>query len=207
MSPDQIKELYDRLASVLARRPAFARMDGHARVVNQAGLACAVEVDRHLLRADQGAAEGGGGSAPDPDQLMRASLGASVAIGCRIWAARLGIPIDAIELELATDADARGPLGVPADVPIGWSHVRLDAKITSPAPDDAVLRVFETAVRLSPMLANLGPAVRRSHRLTIVRSPLRSSVPSRAAETERSVPSNGTPWEANSNSHRKGNEP
>jgi len=188
MSPNHLKELYDRLASVLARRPAFARLDGHARVVNQAGLACAVEVDRHVLRADQGAAEGGSGTAPDPDQLMRASLGASVAMGCRIWAARLGVPIDDIELELATDADARGPLGVPTDVPIGWSHLRLDAKISSPAPDEAVRRVFEMAVRLSPMLANLGPGVRRSHRLSIVR------VPPPAGETERSVPSNGTPW-------------
>ena len=205
MSPNHLKELYDRLASVLARRPAFARLDGHARVVNQAGLACAVEVDRHVLRADQCAAEGGGGSAPDPDQLMRASLGASVVIGCRIWAARLGVPIDGIELELMTDADARGPLGVAANVPIGWSHVRLDARITSAATEDALRRVFETAVRLSPMLANLGPEVRRSHRLTIVRAP----VPSPTAATERSVPSNGTP-ERRTATHKhstKGTEP
>jgi uncharacterized OsmC-like protein len=186
MTANHIKELYDRLASVLARRPAFARIDGHARVVNPAGLACAVEVDRHTLRADQCTAEGGGSTAPDPDQLMRASLGASLAIGCRIWAARLGVPIDAVELELMTGADARGALGVSADVPIGWSQVRLDVKITSPAPEDAVRRIFDTAVRLDPMLANLGPGVRRSCRLSIIR-----------AETERSVPSNGTPQEAN----------
>jgi uncharacterized OsmC-like protein len=189
MTPNHIKELYDRLASVLARRPAFARLDGHARVVNAAGLACAVEVDRHVLRADQCAAEGGGSSAPDPDQLMRASLGASIAIGCRIWAARLSVPIDAIELELVTDADARGALGVSADVPIGWSRVRVDVKITSPAPDDDVRRVFETAVRLNPMLANFGPQVRCSHRLSVVPPRFRSP----AAATERSVPSNGTP--------------
>jgi uncharacterized OsmC-like protein len=199
MTPNHIKELYDRLASVLARRPAFARVDGHARVVNDAGLACAVEVDRHVLRADQGAAEGGGSTAPDPEQLMRASLGASVAIGCRIWAARLGVPIDAVELELMTDSDARGALGVSADVPIGWSQVRFNVRITSSAPEDAVRRVFDTAVRLNPMLANLGSGVRRSYRLSIVGV---------RAEAERSVPSNGTPWEANRNVHpEKGKEP
>jgi uncharacterized OsmC-like protein len=185
MTPHHIKAFYDRLASVLARRPAFARLEGHARVVNQSGFLCAVEVDRHRLRADQAAAEGGGGSAPDPDQLMRASLGASVSIGCRTWAARLRVPIDVVEIELATCSDARGALGVSADVPVGWSQVRLDVKITSAAPEEDVRRVFDAAVRLSPMLANLGPAVRQSHRLSIVRSA--------APETERAVPSNGTP--------------
>jgi len=58
---------------------------------------------------------------------------------------------------------------VSEDVAVGWQQVRFDVRVTSAAPEDDVRRVVATADRLSPMLANLAPAVRRLHHLTIVR--------------------------------------
>jgi uncharacterized OsmC-like protein len=182
MSPAEIKELLDRRASALARRPALAQMNGHARVRLAAGLACDVELEARAVRVDLPAPEAGADTGPDPGQLMRASLGASLAMGCRIWGARLGVPIEAIEIELTCEADARGPLGVSSEATVGWSRLRFDVKVTSAEPDEAIRRVVDTARRLSPMLANLAPAVEQVHRLTIARP-----------ETERPVPSDVTP--------------
>jgi uncharacterized OsmC-like protein len=195
VNPGALKELFDRWASAMARHPAFARGSGHARVRLDVGLGCDVELEGHTLRVDQPTAEGGGATGPDPGQLLRASLGASLAMGCRIWGARLGVAIEAIEVELTCDYDARGPLGVAAEVPVGWSQIRFDVTVTTEAPDEDVRRVVERAGRLSPMLANLAPAVRRVERLTIVRP----EVPAVPAARERAVPSEVTPWFSKSN--------
>lgn len=170
MNSSDIKELYDRKARAMTRRPAFGRGAAQAQVRMGAGFACAVEHPGRTLLVDQPASEGGDETGPHPGQLMRASLGACLAMGYRIWGARLGVPIDAVEVELTCEYDARGQLGVAEDIAVGWQCVRFDVKVTSDAPEGAVRRIVETADRLSPMLANLAPSVRRIHQLAVIRS-------------------------------------
>lgn len=164
-----LKALLDRKARAMTRRPAFGRGSGQARIRLGADLRCDVEHDHWKLLMDQPASEGGGGAGPPPDELMRASLGASLAMGYRIWGARMGVAIDAVEVELTCDYDARGQLGVSDEVAIGWQQVRFDVIITSAAPEEAVREVVATADRRNPMLANLSAAVRRVHHVSIVR--------------------------------------
>jgi uncharacterized OsmC-like protein len=163
-----MKELYDRKARAMQRRPAFGRGSGYARAYLVDGLTCDVELEDRTLRADQPAGEGGAGSGPHPGQLMRASLGACLAMGYRMWAARLDVPMDGVEVQVQAEFDARGQNGVADDVAIGWQRVRFDVVVASAAPEADVRRVVETADRLSPMLANLDPRIERSFRLTVV---------------------------------------
>lgn len=176
----ELKALFERKARVMARRPAFGRGSAQARISLGDGLACDVEHSDRTLLVDQPASEGGGGAGPPPDQLMRAAIGASLAMGYRLWGAHLGVAIDAVELEMTCEYDLRGQLGVADDVAAGWQSVRFDVTIASDAPEEAVRRVVETADRLSPMLANLALSVRRVHHLAIVRAAARA--------TERTVP-------------------
>lgn len=169
MNTAEIKELYSRKASAMTRRPVFARGHGQARIRLGEGLACDVEHEDRFVRVDQPASEGGAGTGPHPGQLMRASLGACLAMGYRMWGARLDVAIDGVEVEMTCEYDARGQMGLSPDIAIGWEQVRFDVKITSAEPEEAVQRVVETADRLSPMLANLSSSVRRVHLLTIVR--------------------------------------
>jgi len=169
MNAAQIRELYRRKSSAMTRRPAFARGNGQARIRLVEGLACDVEHEDRTVRVDQPASEGGGGTGPHPGQLMRASLGACLAMGYRMWGARLDVAIDKVEVEMTCEYDARGQMGLSPDVAIGWEQVLFDVRITSAAPDESIRWVVDTADRLSPMLANLSSSVRRTHRLTIVR--------------------------------------
>jgi uncharacterized OsmC-like protein len=180
-----LKALFERKTRALARRPTFGRGTGQARIRLGAGLACDVEHEDHKLLVDQPASEGGGAAGPPPDDLMRASIGASLAMGYRLWGARLDVAIEAVEVEMTCEYDLRGQLGVADDVAAGWQTVRFDVTITSDGPEESVRRVVETADRLSPMLANLAPSVRRVHHLSIVRRRLRA--------TERTVPREVTP--------------
>jgi uncharacterized OsmC-like protein len=167
VTPRAIKELHDRKTRALARRPTFAAATGQAHVVLAAGFVCAIEDEDRRLEADLPLADGGDATGPSPDQLMRAGLGAALAIGYRLWAARLEIPLASVAVDVSCDHDARGALGI-AGVAIGWQRLRVDVTIASPAPDGDVRRVVATADRLSAALANLA-AVARTHHLTIVK--------------------------------------
>jgi uncharacterized OsmC-like protein len=164
----EIKELYERKARAMQRRPAFGRGSGYARAYLVDGLTCDVELEDRTLRVDQPLGEGGGGGAPHPGQLMRASLGACLAMGYRLWAARLDVPIEGVEVQVQAEFDARGQAGVADDVPVGWQRLRFDVTVESAAAEADVRRVVETADRLSPMLANIDARVERAFRLTVV---------------------------------------
>jgi uncharacterized OsmC-like protein len=168
MKPAEIKAIFERRASAMARRPDLARGNGHSRVSLAGGFRCEVEHEDGRGVVDQPAALGGG-AGPDPEQLMRASLAASLAMGYRLWGARLGVPIDAVIVEVSCEYDARGQLGVSNDVSVGWLRARFDVTITSPAPEDDIRRVVAIADARSPMLANLSAGVSRTHDLTVVR--------------------------------------
>ena len=170
MSPAALKDLFDRTATAMARHHEMGRSSGHTRVrMAPAGLACEVEHEDRTQRVDLPAADGGDGSAPHPGQLMRASLGACLSMGYRLWAARLEVPIEAVELEITCDYDARGQMGVSDDVPVGWREIRIHVTVTSDAPHEEIERVVQTTHRLSPMLANLSSAIRQTHHLVVQR--------------------------------------
>jgi uncharacterized OsmC-like protein len=169
MTPAALKDLLERRLRALRRRPSFGRSWEAARVHLPPEGACEVRDGAAVLAVDLAPDEGGAGGAPRPGELMRASLGASLALGYRLWAARLGVAIGAIDIDVACEYDTRGQLDAAEALPAGWQRVVLDVRIASDAPEADVHRVVETADRMSPMLGNLSPAVARVHRLTVVR--------------------------------------
>ena len=167
MTSAGLKDLYERKRRAMLRRPSFARTSGQAHVRLRNAFWCEVEEATWRTRIDQSVEDGGGGTAPHPGQMMRAALVACLAMGYRIWAARLDVELDQIEVDVLCETDVRGQMGL-ADVPVGWQRIVVDVCIASRASDADVGRVVETADRLSPLLANLSPAIERIHHLRIV---------------------------------------
>jgi uncharacterized OsmC-like protein len=171
---DGLKDLYERKARAMIRRPSFALGRGNARIRTDAALGCRVddEGDRTLV-VDLPAQDGGTGAGLHPGHLMRASIGAGMVIGYRLWAARLDVPIDDVDLELVCEYDARGEMGLAPgpEIAIGWQRITFNLTVTSRQPEAEIRRLVETANRLNPMLANLSPAIKRIHRLMIIRPP------------------------------------
>jgi hypothetical protein len=143
----ELKALSLRKADAMARHPGFARASAqaHARVGD--GFAHDLTQDAH--------------------ELMGASLAADLAMGYRLWAARLDVAIECVDVDVVVEWDARGQMGLDCGAAIGWDRVLFDVTIASAAAEADVRRVVETADRLSPLLANLAPAIRRIHRLTL----------------------------------------
>ncbi len=55
------------------------------------------------------------------------------------------MPIDRLEVEIQTDYDRRGELGVDPAIPPGYTQVRYIVTVASPAPEADVFRMLDTA--------------------------------------------------------------
>jgi len=138
-----------------------------ARIVN--GLACEVESDDWRFTVDMPKGMGGGQSAPDPGVFGRGTLASCLAIGYGIWFARMDIPVEAIEVEVAADTDGRGILGSVEGLPPGNSRFSYRVKITSEAPEAAIREAVERADSLSPWLYNFSHPFQIERDIAIIR--------------------------------------
>ncbi len=156
--PATIREIAERSARTLALNPSRGHLTGVSRARIVDGLRCEIEEGPWKLEADMPAKAGGEDTAPTPGMLGRGALASCLAIGITSWAARLGIPIDALEVEVQADFDARGELGVGEDIAPGYGQVRYLVSIDSPASKQALAELLETAERHSPYLDVFGRA-------------------------------------------------
>jgi uncharacterized OsmC-like protein len=158
MTHDTLRVAFERTERALTLRPSLGLGTGVSRTRLREGLACEIEDGRWRLTADMPPQVGGGGLAPTPGVLGRAALGSCLAITYKLWAAKLGVPIGAIEVEVQADYDDGALFGV-SDAEPGYSEVRYAVTIESDAPDADVQRVLDDADAHSPYL----DVFRRAH--------------------------------------------
>ena len=149
-SPEQIRITLERKAQEIALQPSAGQGTATTRVTLKPGLECDIEEGTWKLTAGISDKSGGSNAGPNPGILGRGALGSCLAIGYGMWAARLGVPIDALEVEVQADYDSRGELGIADDVWPGYVQVRYRVIVTSPAPESAVQRALDIADKYSP---------------------------------------------------------
>jgi uncharacterized OsmC-like protein len=163
MPAHTIRSAIERNVKAIELRPGIARNTAVTRVQLRDGLACTIEEGPWRLVAGMAEKFGGTGEGPTPGVFGRAALGSCLAVGYAMWAARLGIQVDALEIELQADYDARGELGLSDDVRPGYSQIRYVVHVSSPASEAEILRWLDTADRYSSWrdnIANPVPLVR-----------------------------------------------
>jgi uncharacterized OsmC-like protein len=161
-----IREIAERTVQMLAAKPTRGHLTRATKARLVDGLRCEIEEGPWRFAADLPRKVGGDDSAPTPGALGRGALASCLTIGIASWAARLGVPLDAVEVEVEADFDARGELGMDG-VPPGYQEVRYLVAIVSPAPKDELERLLAIAERASPYLDIFGRpmALRRTLRL------------------------------------------
>jgi uncharacterized OsmC-like protein len=162
-----IKTALERNVAAVTRRPSVGQGTAVTRVSLGDDLRCEIADGTWSLTAGMTPKYGGDGSAPNPGVLGRAAFGACLAIGYGMWAARLGVPITSLDVEVHADYDVRGELGVTDTVRPGYLEIRYIVSVTSDASEAEVLRVLDTAERHSSWLDIVANpvAVRREVRL------------------------------------------
>ena len=122
-----ISEAVASASAHLTEHPDEARYrDSVARARIDEGLAVLVGDPGGLeIRTDMPRAIGGNESAPSPGWLFRAAIASCVASLVGIRAAVLQIPLDAVEVEVDSESDDRGILGLDKAIPAGPLSLRI----------------------------------------------------------------------------------
>ena len=104
--------------------PATARVESALRIT-------VTGPNGESIATDMPSAVGGAGSAPSPGWLYRAALAACVLSLATMRAAQLGVARFKCEVDVDSESDDRGILGVDPDVPAGPLSIRIGFRMSA----------------------------------------------------------------------------
>jgi uncharacterized OsmC-like protein len=147
-----IKQVHDRAIQALKLKPSIGRGTSvtTSRLVD--GLACDITRGDWKLRADLSPAEGGDGSGPSPSVYGEGALAACLTMGLAIAAARRGIEIVELSVEVAADWDIQGMYGLGDNIPPGYTKLRIAVDLDSGASPAEAEKLLADVVRNSPWM-------------------------------------------------------
>ena len=148
----RIRSAMTRLEGAVERRPDFGHSISTSSTTLVEGVRCVSEEGEHRIETDLSPALGGQAGGPTPSALLRAALGSCLAIGYRLRAARHGVPIDGVRVDVETTSAIGGMLDPASAYPPGFIEIRYHVEIASPAPAGLVERLIDEGDRLSPVL-------------------------------------------------------
>jgi len=151
-----IREVVERNIEVLALRPSRGHLTRITKARLLDGVRCEIEEGAWRFSADLPTKAGGDDTAPTPGALGRGALASCLAMSIAIWAARMEVAITSLEVEVQADFDARGELGMGVGVAPGYSQVRYEVSIESPAARHQIDMLLGLAERHSPYLDVFG---------------------------------------------------
>jgi uncharacterized OsmC-like protein len=149
---ERIKTGVERSVKALTLKPSLGRGTGHSTVTVKDGLTCEVVEGPWRFVVDMPTSVGGAEAGPTPGVYGRGALGSCLAIGYMMRAARLGIPIEALTVDVEADYDDGALFGTTDDVPPGYTQVRYTVTVESSAPEVDIVRMLDEADALSPYL-------------------------------------------------------
>jgi uncharacterized OsmC-like protein len=138
----EVKESIENAVRYLSEHPDEARYtDSSARAT--LGEALRTEVtgpDGLRVVTDMPSGIGGRGEEPSPGWLYRASLASCVASTIGMEAAREGVTLRSLEVEVDSESDDRGILGMDEAVPAGPLSTRIRVRASAEGVDEGRLR-------------------------------------------------------------------
>ena len=149
-----IRESIENAVGYLSEHPDEARYtDSYARAT--LGEALRVEVEgpdgEHII-TDMPGGVGGRGEEPTPGWLFRAAIASCVASTIGMEAAREGVALTSLEVEVDSESDDRGILGMEPTVPAGplSTSIRIRAKAGS-VEDNRLHAILERGAAQCPV--------------------------------------------------------
>jgi putative redox protein len=130
------------------------------------GLHSRVSTRNFFLDVDEPEALGGTDKGPNPVELILAALASCQEITYRLYADRLGIPLDGISVHLEGDIDLSGFTAANETVRPGFTAIRGSVDIDSPASPAQLKHLKATVDRFCPVLDIVGQATPVSLEIT-----------------------------------------
>lgn len=162
MRDDPIRQALTRAQAYLAANPGEARYrDSRARAVLRSGLLVDVTgLGGEVVTTDMSTSVGGTASAGSPGWLFRAATASCVATVIAMRAAMLEISLTTLEVDVDSESDDRGILGIDPATPAGPLSVRIEVTIRATGSDpDQMHGLVDWGVAHCPVVDALGRSV------------------------------------------------
>ena len=169
---EKIKLAFERTVKALSLKPSLGNGTGKSktRIVN--GLTCEIEEGKWKFLADMPASVGGNAEGPTPGVYGRAALGSCLAIGYMMCAAKMGIVIELLEVEVQADFDDGALFGTVKKNP-GYSEVRYVVTVKTDASENDIIKLLDEADEHSPYLDVFSRAQNCNRQVHIISSKTR----------------------------------
>lgn len=120
------------LESAVAADPANAAAMFRVKAVAGEGPTSSIRVNKHVFEQDEPAGFGGADSAPGPVDYALAGLASCQVVVFKYWAAKTGVTIDDLKVDVDADFDFRTMFGFEGGGRPGLSDVRVSVRISGP---------------------------------------------------------------------------
>jgi len=138
----EIRESIENAVRYLSEHPDEARYtDSYARATIGEALRVQVEgPNRERIVTDMPGGVGGRGEEPSPGWLFRAAIASCVASTIGMEAAREGVTLSSLEVDVDSESDDRGILGMDTSVPAGPLSTRIGIRARADGVEEERLR-------------------------------------------------------------------
>ena len=167
--PAAIKDALAGSLKRIAAQPSIGQGTAVTKVTLHPGLACEVEDGPWKFSAGMTEKYGGKNNGPNPGVYGRAALGACLAIGYGMWAARLELPIRSLTVEVRARYDVRGEFGIDDSIRPGYLDIVYVVTVDTDASEADVHRLLDAADAHSSLLDDFRNPVPASREVHIVR--------------------------------------
>lgn len=156
-APSDLVTLVRATSDVLAAGSAspILRPNVTARLVPGTSTEVAVTAGRHEFTIDEPPALAGTDNGATPVEHLLAALASCQVITVKVWAAKLGITVDEVSVDLAGDIDLRGFFGVDDDVRPGYGDIGVNLAISGPESRETYDELIRQVTAHCPVLDSL----------------------------------------------------
>ena len=118
-----------------------------------------VRAGDHSFTVDEPESLGGTDVGANPVEHLLAALGSCQVISYQVWAEKLGLRLDEVDVSLGGDLDLRGFFGLNPDVRPGFASIDAQVRLAGPESAERYAELYEAVEQHCPVLDNLGNAV------------------------------------------------
>lgn len=152
MSDTAVQSAVSAMVARLEGEPERARVRYRAATDLSEGMRCDVRTAKHEIVIDEPASIAGTDAGPSPVETVLAGLAACQAITYRVWAARLGVTLERVAIEVEGAIDLRGFFGLDDDARSGFESLRLRVSLSGPESRERYRELAEAVDRHCPVL-------------------------------------------------------
>ena len=142
-----------------AGEPQIIRPEVRTTLVTGTPTEVTVQAGARRFTIDEPAALGGTDEGANPVEHLLGALGACQVITFQVWAGKLGIAVEEIDIALTGELDLRGFFGIDPDVRPGFSSIDVAVQLSGPETEERYQELVEAVERHCPVLDSLGNRV------------------------------------------------